>query len=318
MQVKSFVLAISILLAFQSPLCGWGKAAAVENQSAKSASSKLLKGGVNSFGVLTEKMLDEIGLSCVEDENGLLVSQVGARSKALTSGLQEGDFIFSAKIEKEILVLEVMRDDKQYKCSISLSNKLKALKPVFDTPRQQIQRTQRAQVAYQPTRNTTYQKPINPNDGPCIRIAFFGPQQIETYQRTTSSGFDLNQQDITNIYGMDAEYKSQNSSDGGWAAVNTATYEFAKVYTDRNWPKELIGHRTYHLKLRKDGSFISCQRMFQPRYDRKSANEAMYERLCQDFLNKLNRGRILAIPRGSNLNKWNCMMVFCNRFERSE
>lgn len=314
MQVKSTALLAILLFLAQLPVMG--KLAAVENKP--SSSSKLLKGGVNRFGVLSEKMMHDIGLDCIEDDLGLLVSQVVESSKAKRAGLSRGDYIYSARIENQNLVLEIMRDDNEYKATISLSNKLQVQKPVLDLPQAKVQRARVATVQNL-SRDPRVLKLVNPQDGPCIRIAFFGPQQLDTYQRTTQSGFNLNGQDIQSIYTFETEYKGQNSAQGGgWGGVNTATYEFARTYTNKNWPRDLIGHRTYHLVVRKDGSFLDCDRMFQKRYDRLSTDEGTYERLCLDFLNRLNRSRILAIPSGSNLDKWHCMIVFCNKFERSE
>ena len=74
--------------------------------------STVLKGGVTTFGVLTEQLQSDIGLNCQRDSAGAVkVGKVLAGREAYYAGVQEGDKILSAKIEGKELQIGLQRDN---------------------------------------------------------------------------------------------------------------------------------------------------------------------------------------------------------------
>lgn len=86
-----------------------GIAAAAESTTKQQTT--ILKGGVTTFGVLTEQLQADIGLTCKRDNAGAIqVGKVLAGREASYAGLAEGDKILSAKIEGKELQIGIQRD----------------------------------------------------------------------------------------------------------------------------------------------------------------------------------------------------------------
>jgi hypothetical protein len=73
--------------------------------------STVLKGGVTTFGVLTEQLQSDIGLNCKRDTAGTVqIDKVQAGREAYYAGIQEGDEILSARIEGKELQIGLQRN----------------------------------------------------------------------------------------------------------------------------------------------------------------------------------------------------------------
>ena len=84
---------------------------AIEAASPSQTKSTVLKGGVTTFGVLTEQLQSDIGLNCKRDSAGAVqIGKVQAGREAYYAGIQEGDKILSAKIEGKELQIGLQRD----------------------------------------------------------------------------------------------------------------------------------------------------------------------------------------------------------------
>ncbi len=83
----------------------------------------LLKGSVNSFGILTEELQSDLGFKAVRDAaNKIRVDKVRLGTEAYYRGLQENDRILSAKADGTQISIRIERDGHPY------TVQLKALK----------------------------------------------------------------------------------------------------------------------------------------------------------------------------------------------
>ena len=87
------------------------------------AKPALLKGSVNSFGILTEELQSDLGFKAVRDaDNKIRVDKVRLGTEAYYRGLQEKDRILSAKADGTHISIGIERDGHNY------TVQLKALK----------------------------------------------------------------------------------------------------------------------------------------------------------------------------------------------
>jgi hypothetical protein len=80
-----------------------------------SHSSKILKGEVNVFGVLTEDLQSDLGLTCTRDgTTGMKVAKVKLGTEAYYQGIQEGDKLLNARIDANQVFITINRDGHVY------------------------------------------------------------------------------------------------------------------------------------------------------------------------------------------------------------
>ena len=80
-----------------------------------SHSSKILKGEVNVFGVLTEDLQSDLGLTCTRDgTTGMKVAKVKLGTEAYYQGIQEGDKLLNARINANQVFITINRDGHVY------------------------------------------------------------------------------------------------------------------------------------------------------------------------------------------------------------
>ena len=108
---KKLLFAISIgllFVLFSSP--------AICQDSKKNApKSKMLKGQVDVFGVLTEDLQADLGLTCTKDNAGVMkVAKVRLGTEAYYKGLQEGDKLLNATADKNEVAVTFNRDGHVY------------------------------------------------------------------------------------------------------------------------------------------------------------------------------------------------------------
>jgi hypothetical protein len=107
---RNFVFATLALMISGSTLFTRPTDAAETAPSGKQQST-VLKGGVTTFGVLTEQLQSDIGLNCKRDGAGaVMIGKVQAGREAYYAGIQEGDKILSARIEGKELQIGLQRD----------------------------------------------------------------------------------------------------------------------------------------------------------------------------------------------------------------
>ena len=81
----------------------------------------MLKGGVTTFGVLTEQLQNDIGLSCRRGDTGAVeIGKVQTGREAYYAGVTEGDKILSAKIEGKELLIGLQRGTQVFQARLRL------------------------------------------------------------------------------------------------------------------------------------------------------------------------------------------------------
>jgi len=123
----SVIAAASIILLGAAPSLG---DEAGDNESAANVHNKLY-GGISKFAVLNEDVQSNIGIRCTTaGDNGFRVAAVNSGSEAEKNGIQPGDLVLNAQVNKNDVVLSLERGDRIFYLKLKQTSQDKSSSPL--------------------------------------------------------------------------------------------------------------------------------------------------------------------------------------------